>query len=76
MNRVGSEGQDSAADELACILGALLQLRLEHGNHPCYDAIERSATARQEQLLARIEEVGQLRGALRAVVAVASDGLL
>jgi hypothetical protein len=50
------------------ITAALRQLRLEHGDHPCYDAIEASAEA--QTLLVR-----QLQGTLRAVVAVATDGL-
>lgn len=50
------------------IVAALKQLRLEHGDHPCYDAID-IATGEL------VQQVRQLRGALRAVVAVAADGL-
>jgi hypothetical protein len=51
------------------ITAALRQLRLEHGNHPCYDAIEAAYEAQAQQ-------VRQLAGALRAVEAVAADALL
>ena len=45
---------------------ALAQLRLEHGDHPCYDAIEGA-------VLANAVMVKQLRGALKAVAVIATD---
>jgi hypothetical protein len=54
--------------ELVCVRSALAQLRLEHGNHPCYDAIE-------DAIAASIRTISQLRGALRAVAVIADDVL-
>ena len=56
------------ADHLDRILGALTQLRLEHGDHACYDTIE-------EAVVARTQTIQRLRGALKAVAVVAGDGL-
>lgn len=50
------------------VILALRQLRLEHGDHPCYDAIERAA-------IKRMLTIERLRGALKAVSVVAEDGL-
>jgi hypothetical protein len=59
---------DARNADADCIADALRQLRLEHGDHPCYDAIEAAYEACSQ-------EIRQLRGALRAVVAVANDAI-
>lgn len=54
--------------ELVCVRVALAQLRLEHGNHPCYAAIE-------DAVAASTRTISQLRGALKAVAVISTDVL-
>lgn len=70
------DARDDEDAELVCIRNALTQLRLEHGDHPCYAVIEDVVDAIEDVVNARTRTISQLRGALRAVHAVAADALL